>query len=97
MELLTFNKDDGFTEVRLSCFLLLQDAHLIEEPQAVVRGYRSGILDAASYSNLGQCDSLEGAEEEEERGEEGRRMRGGAGAEAEVSLRMERLSLICQT
>ncbi|EKX39898.1 hypothetical protein GUITHDRAFT_96472 [Guillardia theta CCMP2712] len=40
MELLTFNKDDGFTE-------------------AVVRGYRSGILDAASYSNLGQCDSLE--------------------------------------
>ena len=96
MELLTFNKDDGFTEVRLSCFLLRQDAHLIEEPQAVVRGYRSGILDAASYSNLGQCDSLEGTEEKM-RGEEERRMRGGTGAEAEASMRIQFLSLIFQT
>eukprot|EP00290_Baffinella_frigidus_P011490 CAMPEP_0180142406 /NCGR_PEP_ID=MMETSP0986-20121125/15551_1 /TAXON_ID=697907 /ORGANISM="non described non described, Strain CCMP2293" /LENGTH=348 /DNA_ID=CAMNT_0022085577 /DNA_START=33 /DNA_END=1079 /DNA_ORIENTATION=+ len=27
--------------------------------EAVVRGYRSGILSAADYSNLGQCDGLE--------------------------------------
>jgi hypothetical protein len=29
--------------------------------EAVVRGYRSGILSAADYSNLGQCDGLEGS------------------------------------
>jgi hypothetical protein len=28
--------------------------------EAVVRGYRAGILTAADYSNLGQCDGLEG-------------------------------------
>ena len=27
--------------------------------EAVVRGYRSGILTSADYSNLGQCDGLE--------------------------------------
>lgn len=29
--------------------------------EAVVRGYRSGILSQGDYSNLGQCDGLEGA------------------------------------
>jgi V-type H+-transporting ATPase subunit d len=28
--------------------------------EAIVRGYKSGILSQADYSNLGQCDSLEG-------------------------------------
>lgn len=28
--------------------------------ESVVRGYRAGILTAADYSNLGQCDGLEG-------------------------------------
>ena len=28
--------------------------------EAIVRGFKSGILSQADYSNLGQCDSLEG-------------------------------------
>ena len=27
--------------------------------EAIIRGYKSGILSQADYSNLGQCDSLE--------------------------------------
>ena len=29
-------------------------------PEAIVRGYRSGILTPADYANLTQCESLEG-------------------------------------
>jgi len=50
------------------CFLRKNSADLTYVPpaddgftEAVVRGYRSGILSAADYSNLGQCDGLEGS------------------------------------
>jgi V-type H+-transporting ATPase subunit d len=29
-------------------------------PEAIVRGYRSGILTPADYANLTQCETLEG-------------------------------------
>ncbi len=29
-------------------------------PEAIVRGYRSGILSTADYANLTQCETLEG-------------------------------------
>ena len=28
--------------------------------EAIVRGYRSGLLNVSDYNNLGQCDLLEG-------------------------------------
>jgi hypothetical protein len=56
--LMTFNIDDGYVGDAVHCFLMGSIGSFLE---AEVRGYRSCFLSRADYSNLSQCDTLDGA------------------------------------